>query len=465
MGEGPPEGPPSERQRHVTKKREPVQRAKAGSGSFKWQESRGLWVGRVTLPPDPRTGAPRRRSVTGVDEAETRRRFDALLATLATTGNLSTRNPTLAVYLTHWLSTLTVKPRTLSSYRSNCALYLIPAIGKVKLSQLDADDVRKMTRAVTKRGLSSTTARGAQAVLTIALNAAVAERVITWNPAAVVQRPKKAVVTEAFLSVEQTQRLLDSASGDRLYARIMLACLTGCRQGEALALTTDRLDFTPGSETADLSWQLQRLTWSHAEGCVDAKTRKPACGGSRGADCPRRFIEVPAGFEYEVLNGALIRSRPKTAAGNRRIPLTEPLLSALRDRHAVALAEPNPLGLMFTQPPHTRLNPGDRFFDGGAPIQPTADNKAWHGALVAAGLEEEGVPVYALHSCRHSAISVMSALRIDQATRMKVTGHSSVSAHDGYDHNDDLAPAREALAAMGSLFTPRPIAPSDQPDA
>lgn len=67
--------------------------------------------------------------------------------------------------------------------------------------------------------------------------------------------------------------------------------------------------------------------------------------------------------------------------------------------------------------------------------------------------EEQGVLVYTLHSTRHSAISKLSALRVPLAVGMQITGHASSRVHSGYDHNEAHSEAREALAALGMLFT------------
>ena len=410
-------------------------------------------MGRLTLPIDPITGKPRRLAITGVDEGATYEKFEAAKLALKVSGNARTRNPSLAEYLGQWQKGLTVRPRTADSYRSNCRLYILPAIGKVKLSHLTTNDIRKLQRFVLQKGLSSTTARTAQTVLTVALNQAVADRLMDWNPSSALKRLAADVIDEKFLTVAQTRQVLAHVVGDRMIARWTLALLTGCRQGEALGLERSRVILTPGAETVDLSWQLQRLVWAHGDRCLDAKTGRPACERKRGADCPTRQITIPHGFEMRVVSGGLVLTRPKTGTSNRRVPLVEPLLSMIRDRYAAAGLEHNPNDLMFTQEAHRRIYAGDKYRDGGAPYNPAEDNRRWHRLLVAAGVEEQGILVYTLHSTRHSAISTLSALRVPLAVRMQITGHASSRVHSGYDHNEDLSEAREALAALGTLFT------------
>ncbi|GEP28255.1 tyrosine-type recombinase/integrase [Cryobacterium levicorallinum] len=429
-----------------------VKRSAPGEGSFKFDKSTGLWVGRVTLPTGI-DGKQHRRKVTSRDEAEGKKKFAAAKREAARGGIQRTSNPTTGAYLMEWLGTVATRPRTKDSYEANLRLYIIPALGKIRILHLGYGDVLKMTQGMTARGLSSTTARTAHTILSTALTAAVNRKVIDWNPAKAILRPKAAVVEGSYLTVAQTTTLLRSNHGDRMEALWALYALTGCREGEGLGLTIDRVDLTPGAEIIDLSWQLQRLRWEHAPGCVDPKTRKAACSGKRGADCPGRHIVTPDGFEMKVLAGALVLTRPKTASSNRMVPLVSPLLELITARVAAATAEHNPLGLLFTGPAHVRKLAGNPFFEGGAPWNPSACNLAWHRALADAGIEEERKPVYSLHSTRHSAVTVLAAMGVPISVRMQITGHASTKAHTGYNHNDELAEAREALKQMGKLFS------------
>lgn len=97
-----------------------------------------------------------------------------------------------------------------------------------------------------------------------------------WNPSSALKRLAADVVDEKFLTVAQTRWVLSHVSGYRMIARWTLVLLTGCRQGGALGLERSRVNLTPGAETVDLSWQLQRLVWTHGDRCLDAKTGRRA---------------------------------------------------------------------------------------------------------------------------------------------------------------------------------------------
>ena len=422
-------------------------RARDGHPIVHFESTRGLWVGRATLPPDPITGKRRSKTVTSIDKKVAQSKLDDVLANLRQHGDLNTRNPSLAQWLEHWLGTVIVGPRTIVGYRSKSNLYLVPILGKIRISQLTVSDVRRLTATMTgKMGLSSSSARAAQTVLTNALNAAMVERLMTWNPSAAVKRPLAAIVKDPFLDVAQSKKLIASTESDRFGARYALALLTGCRQGEALGLELDRIDWTPGAETIQLDWQLQRISWIHAVDCINAKTKIPACGRKRGVDCPGRYVEAQPDWEHRQLgDSGLYLTRPKTSAGIRMIPLVEPLLSILRQRAGKAALENNPLGFVFTQGPHKRHYHGSVYTAGGAPINPAADSLAWHAALKAAGL-----PQVKLHSCRHSAVTVLDDLGVPDRVIQMIVGHSALAATKVYTHRD-TGPARRALTEMSTL--------------
>jgi integrase len=89
------------------------------------------------------------------------------------------------------------------------------------------------------------------------------------------------------LTKEQVKGLLDTAKSDRLFALYVLACITGMRQGEILALKWDCVDFEAGTvrvkrtvwkgkvyppktlhsrRTIGLSQTAIRALWDHRQG-------------------------------------------------------------------------------------------------------------------------------------------------------------------------------------------------------
>lgn len=59
--------------------------------------------------------------------------------------------------------------------------------------------------------------------------------------------PRATKVEIEALTKKQVEALLDTARSDRLHALYVLACITGMRQGEILALKWDCVDFESGT--------------------------------------------------------------------------------------------------------------------------------------------------------------------------------------------------------------------------
>lgn len=427
-----------------------------GMGSV-FQDKRGLWTGRVELPANPVTGARRRVTLRRKDQAELVRELRKLQNSLAEHGDLPTASTTLTKYMTYWLERVNrSRPRTRAGYRSKIEQYIVPAIGKIRLSQLTPADVRKLeTYIIQTKGLSSTSALQAYQILAKALKDAQREGRVTRNVARLVDPPVKAVTNLIVLSGPEATTVLRSIAETRLGSRIANALLTGMRQGEALGMELNRTDFR--TNLIDLSWQLQRVSWRHGDNCPivgvykEEKSGKEQplhqCGQKRGTDCLSRKLDASADWEHRHLTGGLYLSRPKSKAGWRQIPMVEPLRSILERRAALAESEPNPHGLMWTSDPkltkHTReILPLD-----GSPIDPSRDSAAWHDALEAAG-----VPDMRLHDARSTAVTLLYDLEIPETVIQDIVGQSAVAATRGYRFKNK-APLFAALEKLSSSLS------------
>jgi len=224
-------------------------------------------------------------------------------------------------------------------------------------------------------------------------------------------------------------------------SRWAAALLTGARQGELLGLELDRV-----TDRLDLSWQLQRLTWSH--GCSPRDPETARCGRTRGTDCPDRFLRAPEDHEHRHLTGGLWLSRPKSRAGWRDIPLVEPLRSIIERRLAVSAQEPNPHGLLWTaerkkDPYVEELRPLD-----GSPIDPAKDNYAWHRLLAAAGVRDAR-----LHDARHTTADLLLEAGVSEPVIMEILGQSTLSVMRGYLSRGNHALLGDALSKVSALLT------------
>lgn len=401
-----------------------------GSGSVFQRSSDGRWIGYVSLPNAP-DGKRRRKVVSAQTKGEVLAKLRTLRRDLDRAGDLPTSSPTLAQWLTYWLDNISaprVRPSTQTNRANDVRLHIVPAIGKIRLDKLTPDHVRAMHRAIIDKGRSSTTALRCHRLLSVALRDAVRSGRVSRNVATreYVDAPPAANYEARTYSQDEALQLLAAAANTPGGERWATALLIGARLGEVIGLEWDRVTLDPDDAQVTLSWQLQRLTWSH--GCG-----KAPCGYKRAGSCPQRHIKAPAGFEKRPVKGGLHMVRPKTKTGWRVVPLVDPLYSIL-DRHHERAGRPA-TGLVFTAP------------DGG-PIDPRDDLDAWRALL-----DTAGVPRVRRHDARHTAATLLMALGIDTKVISEILGHSSVVVTRGYQHVN-LAQARAAMSALGAHLTP-----------
>lgn len=391
-----------------------------GDGAL-YRRSDGLWVGSIENGWTA-DGKRRRKVVTSKTQAGALEKLRKARREIEVHGQIPTNTGTVGEYLDRWLQDVArprVAPKTLDGYIVKVKL-IKAAIGNVKLDKLTANHVRAMHRHAMSDGRSPTNARAAHTVLRTALVDAQREGLVLRNVCDLVDVPAKAHFDQKPLSADEARRVLLSVVDDPYAARWTLGLLYGVRQGEALGLTWDSVDFAAG--TIDLEWQLVRVTWRH--GC-DAKP----CRKRRGADCPRRHLDMPAGREYRELTGAWVLTRPKRQK-RRRVPLIPIMAAALDERMNVSRFDPNPYGLVFARP-------------NGQPWLHRDDNLRWHEILKAAGIPERR-----LHDARHTAATLLLEAGVDAHVIAAILGHSDIVTTRGYQHVD-LELARRALETYG----------------
>lgn len=391
----------------------------AGDGAL-YQRGDGMWIGSVELGYGT-DGKRRRKTVSSRTQKDALAKLREVRAQVAGGLDVPTSSTTLSAWLDYWLREIAakrVRPRTLDTYRHKVAL-IKEASGRARLDRLTPAHVRAVAQLCEDRGLSSTTALQAHAILSASLKDALREGRVTRNVAELVDRPSKAASTRGALTAEQAVHLLRVHADHPLVSRWAFALTTGARQGEALGL---RWPFVT-DDSIDLAWQLQRLAWRH--GCREAEPDHSP------RTCPRRTLAIPSSMEHEVVAGALVLTRPKTKAGIRVLPAVPFVAAALDARRQVAVD--NPWGLVWTD-------------EAGRPIHPSADSAAWHSAL-----EQAGLPRVPLHAARHTAATLLLEAGVDAKVATTILGHSDVVVTRGYQHAD-LRLARDALERVSRLL-------------
>lgn len=378
-----------------------------GSGSI-YQRKDGMWVAALVLPPDPATLKMRRKVMKSKTRTGVARKLEEAKRALITAGDMVTSTPTVKQYLEDWLEKVAqpnLKPRTYDGYKSHIERHVIPAIGSRKLERLRPADVMAVTAVVTEKGLSSTTALGVHRVLQKALHDAERQGLIRQNVAALAYAPRKAVSERPALTADEAMVAMVSAHGVQR-ARLILAFMTGCRQGEALGLRRKCVNFILDKDgevlraRVEFAWSLQRLAAS--------------------------VTALPAGQEGERVKGALWLVRPKTRSSWRVATIHGEFareLARIMQSHTSEWVCPAP---------------------NGGPRDPRADHREWEETLQAAGVRD--VP---LHSARHTAATLTESLASEQ-TRMRMLGHTSATTTRGYTHigTDDLDEVAERYATL-----------------
>lgn len=303
----------------------------------------------------------------------------------------------MAAVIEAWLESREheVSPQTFHNYTASAKRYILPHLGKLKLSEVTPDDVRAMDRKLAKAGLSGATRLYAYRVLSMVLRRAVQDRKIAWSPCDPVKPPKRDSPEPESLEAAEVLELLQRLKGSPVFLPALLAFDTGMRREELLALLWEDLDLK--------------------EGVVHV----------------RRAVEQ-VGSNVRV-------KEPKTARSKRYVKLSPPAVTALKAHRKELVAhhlKHRPLwrdeGLVFPSLHYT-----DAEHRVGRLWTPYAFSKAWRvavtdanerrlGEFVEAGgaVEDFGPWEFGIHRLRHTFIThqLRAGTRLEVVSR--AAGHS-----------------------------------------
>lgn len=387
-------------------------RRQYGSGSV-YQRADGRWVGAITAGWTA-DGKRRRITVSATTEAACKKAVERKKAEIARNGvpaEGTAGRATVKSWADTWLTHIvhTVRPKTYSSHRFIALRLIVPTIGHRRLDLLTPGDIRSVVDACRAKDLADSTLTRARTVLLKMLRDAEAEGYAI--PRGVFQtkasKPNKA--TRGALDPDDVQAVINTAAGLPDGSRWFMALHTGARQGEALGLTWDRVDFV--RDQVDISWQLQGL---------DFREGKP---------------RVPDNYEWRRLFGALCLVRPK--GENRVVPMSDTLraqLQAWRDR--------------APQSPHNLVWPRE----DGQPKHGNVDRAEWKTLQKLADTSR----TYQLHELRHTAATVMLENGVDPEVIKEVLGHAAILTTMAYAHVSQTLKT-QAVAALDRGYSPRTI--------
>jgi integrase len=370
-----------------------VARRSNGEGTI-YRRADGRWCTMVTLE-DGRRKVIYTRSRQSASE----KLKDALQA--RTAGVLvSDERQTVGQYLAEWLAETakpTIRVSTYTSYESIVRLHLIPTIGRVPVRKLTPQQVQRLLNDKHRAGLKP---KRIHAALRAALNDAVKFGIVPRNVAALVTPPRVADYEIEPFSPDQVRTLLFGLKGNRLEALYSVAVAMGVRQGEALGLRWEDVDFSAG--TLRVRYGLQRIKGKFD--LVETKTRKS-----------RRTLYMPA-----------------------------VTLVALREHRTRQLEERLAFGpdwartdLVFTTPV-------------GTPIDASNLRHSFYRLLKAIGL-----PQRRFHDLRHSCATLLLVQGVPARVVMETLGHSQITLTlNTYSHVPSEL-QREAATRMNDLLSER----------
>lgn len=150
---------------------------------------------------------------------------------------------TLAEYVEQWYeSKASIAQSTLNGYKLHMKLYILPALGHLKLHEITATKVQEAYNGLREAGLAPRTIEYAHIVLHQVMKKTIKLGFLVRNPTEDTERPAKVEREFTILSPDQMITLFKSEEGRRLYPLWLTLLSSGLRPQEALALRWCDLD-------------------------------------------------------------------------------------------------------------------------------------------------------------------------------------------------------------------------------
>ena len=308
---------------------------------------------------------------------------------------------TVGTFLLTWLEDEhkhNIAHSTYKRYRALLVHHINPVIKEVELQKVSPTDISRVITTMRQSGQSPRSQQQARALLSVALGEAENKGYIALNPVKKVRIPINKVKEMHPLGIEDVKRLLETYKGTYMSARLHIALLAGLRQGEALGLRWQDIDFETG------------------------------------------LLEVRN--QVQKIDGKLQLTGLKTDRSRRYVALTSGSLDSLKQHREIVESMKKVCGSTWQENdfvfPH---------LDGSA-HPATLDYNAWKRCLRLCGIKTRR-----LHDARHTAATLMYAQGVGIEVISRALGHSSSAITSKLYVHSAIKPLQEAAHLLNeSVF-------------
>lgn len=370
-------------------------------------------------------GKRRRVSVSGKTEAEVKRKLKARRAEIAAAAGTVTSGAVLRRTVKSWVEewlTIRVGDVRPATYAVDVAAmrYVLPTFGTKRIVDLTPRDIRNLHAKVRGDHGPATVARYHRATRKMLRDArqeglAVPENVLTAAGPGEQENDREALETMQAVAVMHHATALPHGS------RWFVAFHQGLRQGEALGLTWDHVDFV--SNTITIAQQLQAVPY------LDKRDR------SKG-------FRVPHDYDAVHVVGRLHLVPLKTSKAHRVIPMVPEVRQVLHDLRT-AQTEPNVGNLVWTRP-------------DGQPIAKSDDTAEFQALQAAANVRHPSGRYFKGHEVRNTTATLLLEAGIDPVFITAILGHSNWATSVVY-MKARAAKLLVAMEGIAAAFKPKEI--------
>jgi integrase len=235
------------------------------------------WSFSVDIGRDAGTGKRKQKTVSGFKTKKEAEKSCAELISQIENGNyVENTKDTLSSFLNDWLEMKgkqTLKATTLDTYTRTINSRISPAIGKMKLFEIQPIHIQRFYSDLFEEGLSHEYVLLIHRILRSAFNTAYKWQLLQKNVMDHVEIPKVPKKEMKTWTLEQAQKFLSyvNETDAQYYIAYYLAIYTGMRRGEIFGLRWKSIDF----DNYKISIT-QTLSWVSGKGLIfqDAKTRE-----------------------------------------------------------------------------------------------------------------------------------------------------------------------------------------------